>query len=174
MPSTIIKTKGNISTINFKNTGHTEWNDVIHDQVYELDNTDYLFVLEPRTENWRFGLRLFPTKNIPFSTTSRHINEGNIDIQLAVGTWYKPQNYWENPNRIELGQYNVTSIDRVIDRWDQHTSLTKVEFVVGRSGTNKLQLNYSIGTHKVSKDIPVPLEFKFFKIFAWADMLDSI
>lgn len=172
MPSTTFSKKGNQTLINFKNTGDLELNDVIHEEVFDLAGADYSFTIQAKSNSWRLGIRLFTSKEIPFSSSARHINEGNVDIQLAVGTWYKPENYWENPNRIELGQYNIESIDHVIDRFDDYKDLSKVEFSIGRDGRDILNVVYKTDKHRASKNIPLPSEHRYFKIFAWADKKD--
>lgn len=171
MPSTTPKRKGNRNVINFRNTGTSEWNDVVHNEVFDLENNDYIFTIEPNTNFWRFGLRLFNSIEIPFSSNSRH-NELNIDIHLAVGTWYKAENRWENANRIELGQYNIKSIDHIIDRFDEYKSLNKVEFSVGRDSADVLNVVYKTGQHRISRNIPLSSQLRYFKIFVWADMID--
>jgi hypothetical protein len=170
MPSTTTKKRGNQLVITFKNANsELEINDVIHDEVFNLSQSEYSFILRPTSNAWRFGLRLYTSEQIPFSTTSRHIKEGNIDLQIAVGTWYKRENYWENPNRIELNQYNLDSLDHILDRFDEYKDKERVELSIGRDSADILNIVYKTGKHRVSKNLNIPAEYNYFKLFAWAD-----
>src|SRR5688500_4655106 len=91
----------------FKSNDLIEMNDVVYPgPAFELTGHSYKIIITPKTDFWRFGLRLAKTRAIHFDARSRHNNSESKDIQFAVGDVASP-GAWQNPNKIHFGQYHL-------------------------------------------------------------------
>ena len=171
MKQATFKNRGQDRVINFVNSGQVEFNDVIYDELFDLEKNEFSFAIHPNTDYWRFGLRISPSNTVEFHEGMRHVKGNHIDIQVAVGKWFRPQNRWENGNIIELGKYDQEAVHEVIDTFEKYEKRTEVRFSIGKYESNILSIVYETGSYKASQNIPISINFRYFKVFAWADMI---
>jgi uncharacterized membrane protein (DUF485 family) len=158
----------------FKNSGDLEYNDVVYGKTFTLERQTFSFTIEPKnTRFWRFGMRLSMSKEIPFfHPNARHKQNDLIDIHLAVGEFDGKS--WNSPNRLQLGQYNLTQHEHVISRSDFYLEMGRVQWkVVFFSGDTEYdQFSMELlapGVEPLKNTLAIPRNYKYFQLFAWAD-----
>lgn len=160
-----------MQTFNFKNTGEKNINDVIHDQLFDLVLYDYKFSVLPKTKFWRFGLRLSKSEEIRFSETNRHGNTEFVDIHLGTGL---PENaVWKDSNALHLVHYHIPNLNHTISLCNTYVELSTILFEVSFNAEKKVLLvNYKTeGCGEFQTELKL-VDFKYFKIFAWADNIE--
>ncbi len=160
-----------------QNTGELIHNDVVlPSDTFKLIDNKYNFKILPRTQFWRFGIRLSKTPDIAFFHPDHRYKtpefDNYIDIHIGVGEWNNVD--WSLPNRLHLAQYNIPEYDHLFSRQDNYREYTDVLWMI--------QMDEKSGTFTsllISKDNEVDLkvieidpEFKYFKVFAWADKIE--
>lgn len=166
----------------FRNNGLGEYNDDVFEQLFDLSGKEYILKVYPnkKTKFWRFGIRLSKTDNIEFySPEGRYIEPGFkkfIDIHLGVGNWDRTLDAWSSPRNISLAQYNLFEdpLKHVLDNSETYTEFGKVEWMIKYIQEQKsLYVSYEAeGCKAFSASYPLNSEYKYFKVFAWADATD--
>ncbi|HEY4324464.1 MAG TPA: leucine-rich repeat domain-containing protein [Mucilaginibacter sp.] len=157
------------------NTGNLVHNDTVWPEVFDLQGISYIFKLKPGTTFWRFGLRLSTTSDIEFFHPKARYKQPEFsrykDIHLAVGEWNNST--WSNPERFQLVLYNFGK-DDVFYRDNNFKRLGNVEWHLQYLlETNSLYVYCSAEGIKTFEDVyPLSSEYKYFKIFAWADKFE--
>lgn len=157
-----------------QNTGASLRNDVVFDSdSFDLINYSYSFTIFPKTKFWRFGIRLYKSREIEFNLDiPRHLNKEYKDLHLAVGNPPEERN-WQYSNRIELAQYNFEGVPHIENRCENYVELSPVQFDIKHNlGTKTFHVLYLSGEcEKFETDLEFG-ENRYFKIFAWADGID--
>ncbi len=157
----------------FQNTGETEYNDVVYDHVFDLSNNEFTFLIKPQnTIYWRFGIRLSATPEIEFYHPSgRYQKKDTADVHIAAGEWNGQ--VWILPNRFQMAQYYLPNQEHILSRFEKYEPFQPVEwqlrFLVNRGEGNVLLLGYKIGNDVFSQQYAIAENYKYFKVFAWAD-----
>lgn len=161
----------------FKNSGELINNDTFLDRLFELENHLYVFSITPKTNFWRFGIRLSKTSSVEFFHPSDRYKSPEFwnnyaDIHLGVGEWDNAN--WSLPNRFHLVQYNLSERKQVFPIQDTFSELGKVEWKIRFNPTEKkLDMSYKAeGCEPYEGAIKIPDGYKYFKVFAWADKTD--
>jgi len=159
----------------FKNSGERELNDIVFPgPPFELLYHSYTFAITPRSKFWRFGFRLSKNKVVEFNPAGRYVNPQYPDLQIAVGD--RPSGIWIRPNKIELGNYHYIKgheNENPFNVCDTYEELSPVAIDLKhdyKSGTFIISYNAK-GCPPFEKQIQT-YEYKYFKIFAWADFID--
>lgn len=164
---------------NFKNSGDKEHNDVVFPGApFILKSFSYKFHIQPKTEFWRFGIRLSKTEDISFVFNGdRHLQGDSHeykDVHISAGD--RPEGVWTNPNQFYVTAYNFPKevIKPDIHGESTYKSGIPVEFRVELDSERNL---LNVGTNSSvtsswSTSIPLDPEYKYFKIFAWADKVN--
>jgi internalin A len=166
----------NIFSFNFKNTGEHEFNDIILPGFpFILKDYSYKLTIIPKTPFWRLGFRFSKEENIEFTTSGdRHFQENQEykDIHLSIGERQNQQ--WQNAHIFHLVQYNIPEHQHILNSLLLYKPYTKIEVQFQYyAEENTLLINYS-GDGFFNPGLPVTLnsEYKYFKVFAWADNND--
>src|SRR5450631_3199337 len=112
----------------FKNSGSSEFNDRNYDRLFDLTGKTYQFIISPKTQYWRFGIRFSETPSVNFyHPATRNKNPDQSGIELKVGT--RPSGTdWQLPNNIEFGHIFMPNFpDGIYDMWSNYTPQTDVE-----------------------------------------------
>ncbi|MEO5998949.1 MAG: leucine-rich repeat domain-containing protein [Chitinophagaceae bacterium] len=163
-------------TFVFKNSGGTEMNDVfMPTPSLELPNYSYQIIVSPKTNFWRLGLRFSKTADIQFNSAGRYVNFDLKDLQIAAGKMMD-KGEWLSANVLELGSSYIADegSNQVFDKWDTYKSESNVELNV-KEGSKLNTLYYSFkaeGCPEIKNEIYFPQEYRYFKIFAWADYVN--
>ncbi|MES2761852.1 MAG: TIR domain-containing protein [Bacteroidota bacterium] len=157
----------------FANSGDKIINDVIYPGApFLLGDFSYKFTIKPECLYWRFGIRLSKLEQIPFTVDEdRHLEIEGLeyrDLHIGVGDF--DGNKWTHPNRFQLSQYNFPQPNHVIIREENYLSHSQVEFHFKYDKVSNIADVTSVTDMFVSgTSILIPSEYKFFKVFAWAD-----
>lgn len=157
----------------FKNNGDRIFNDVIDNEVFELFDYSYTFILKPKTKYWRFGIKLSKDQHFEFLPNARHQRADQPDIHIGVGTPKDNVSWqWNHPNHLHLVHYHLPE-------YNNHTlydcvtfkSLSEVEWrIINKNGRTHIVFNGE-SCLTFNKEIVIPEEYKYFKIYAWADKI---
>ncbi len=162
----------------FKNTGEFINNDVVlPGNPFFLKGYSYHFWIRPKVSFWRFGIRMSKTETIHFyhpehRYKSTDFQENYIDIHLGVGEWNNEE--WFYPNKLQLAQYNINSEEHILQKVENYQEKGELEWRIQKNlETNELDVSFSaIPNISVTRKVTVSDEFKYFKVFAWADKTD--
>ena len=132
-------------------------------------------MLRPKTKFWRFGIRLSKTEKIEFyhpkdRYKSPEFWDNYIDIHLGVGEWDNVN--WSLPNRFHLVVYNLTvKGDKELNNQDTYVENGDVKWEIIMTNDKKnLATSYNAeGCKPFTKILELPNDYKYFKVFAWAD-----
>jgi internalin A len=161
----------------FKNSGEKEFNDIIFPgSCFLLKDYSYLFTLTPKSNFWRFGIRLSEEEEINFSEVGdRHFQNylpKYKDLHLSAGD--RLDNSWVRSNFINVVQYNFSSNDHLLYRSSNYEPKSIIRLTVYHvPDKNFLYIKYENGNFiEYEMAIPIEEEYKYFKVFAWADETD--
>ena len=159
----------------FQNTGNLINNDIVYPGSYSLENNSFKFTIKPKTKFWRLGIRLSKTETIDFYHPEHRYKKPEFDkfkdIHLSIGEFDKG---WILPNRLQLAQYNLENYQHILNRVDTYTELGEIDWII-EYDYNRKKLSTLInasGCEPFSALFEVNEEYKYFKIFAWADGID--
>jgi len=162
----------------FKNNGSEINNDVVYDYPFDLLNFSHTFLIQPKTKFWRLGLRFSKTSDIKFyHPLDRHKNKETPDIQISAGECDKLYS-WSLPNRLQLSQYYLGKLDHILKRFDtyQEQELIRLDINFKKNTQdlgNILSITvYIAGQPPISEILSVNEDYRYFKVFAWADKID--
>jgi internalin A len=168
-----------VKSFTFKNNGELINNDVVlPGHSFLANGYFYHFFIRPKTSFWRFGIRLSKTETIHFyhpehRYKSPDFQKNYIDIHLGVGEWNNDE--WFYPKKLHLAQYNInTENDHILNRAENYQERGAVEWRVQKNiEANELDISFTATPNiSVSKKVKISDEFKYFKVFAWADKID--
>jgi hypothetical protein len=167
-----ISTEFNMSN-KLKNGGEEIRNDVLYPEgPFDVINNSYILTIFPKTEFWRFGVRLSRRKEIKIDlkNSDRHADRSCRDIHVSAGSI--PFSTWSQPENFELNQYHIPERDHVLYRSPTYEPLSPVTFRITHISEEKvLEVAVSAkGCKEYITRIPYD-EFRYFKIFAWADLI---
>lgn len=161
----------------FKNTGSEVHNDIVYPgPSFELENNSFKLSFEPLTKFWRLGIRFSKTPTIDFYHPAHRYKEPEFnqfkDLLIGVGEWDNAN--WTLPNRLQLAQYNFDKYDPILKRFNAYPELGKIEWIVEFDNTKKgiSTLINAAGIEPFHEFLEIDPEYKYFKIFAWADKID--
>lgn len=157
----------------FENSGEREVNDVYYQDFFELSNFSYSFKLTPKTIYWRFGIRLYKSKEDTFDTGGpRHLDTNFPVIHIGIGHPLKEWQ-WSNPNRFHLVQYHLPGYEHDFNRQETYIQLGEVIWDLKYNEEQSSITSYckAAGCNPFTLEIKIPNEYKYFKIFAWADKI---
>ena len=162
-------------TYKFANSGEKEFNDIIFPGApFLLDDHNYSFSINPNCDFWRFGIRLSKTRDIKFvDKDDRHLGGGtwdHRDVFITIGE--RPNGKWQDPSILHVAQRNFPEKDvkHILKSEVKYVSRSIIAIDIGLDKERDL-LDVRIRTDFGSWGTSIPLdpEFKFFKVFAWAD-----
>ena len=180
-----------IDKFTFKNSGSSEFNDRNYDRLFDLTGKTYQFIISPKTQFWRFGIRFSKTPSVTFyHPTGRYQNPEEPNIELRVGMRNGPG--WQLPNNIELGYYNLPDNPNsnanlpnsnsnipnppdlpptgVYDSWANYIPQTDVEVNLRfESANNLIFISYKIADGHYFETVLAQPGYRYFKLFAWAE-----
>jgi len=160
----------------FKNNGLITYNDDVYNSLFDINDYNYTLLITPKanTKFWRLGIRLSKTKDIEFYHPGDRYKEPEfnkfIDVHLGVGEW--DGKLWTLPNRLNLAQYNLKGKeDHILKRSETYTGHKNITWNIKYTKDRKsLFLAYEADGVETFLDFyPLNSEYKYFKIFAWAD-----
>ncbi|MEO7990926.1 MAG: AAA family ATPase [Chryseolinea sp.] len=160
----------------FKGNGDTEFNDVgLPDSLFDLAINSYSFLIRPKSEFWRFGLRFSDTIDRRFSSSdSRYGDKELKHLEIAVGEMESKTRAWNGSNRLYLQEYHLINLSAgsVINKWDNY--IPKSEIFVEVKWINQDNILVSLSSTQIPtySTILALGSSKFFKLFAWADNID--
>lgn len=161
----------------FENSGEQINNDVVlPGSPFRVDFISYNFNLKPECEYWRFGIRLSKSFKIDFYMPEHRyklpeFDEHYIDIHIGVGQW--DGSIWKDNDKIHLAQYNIPDNDHYLSE-QSYKPLTQIAWSLHfDTELNRVQTYIELKDDLTNKllvyDLQLPGDFKFFKVFAWAD-----
>ena len=159
-----------------KNDGGLVNNDlVLPGAPYILGDNSYTFKLFPRTPFWRFGIRLSKTPEIEFFHPGSRYKSPEFnkykDIHLGVGEWDNIQ--WSAPERLHLAQYNFDGYSNESTQSMPYVREAAITWRIAydnETGTLDTYISADKGD-KFGQRYEMNSEFRYFKIFAWADSM---
>src|SRR5450432_2537474 len=143
------------TTFTFKGSSGKEMNDIVFPgPPFELANHSYKFTLKPKSQFWRFGIRLSKSPQVIFDPAGRYRNSEFPDIQVVVGEM-KTQGEWQYPNRAEIGSYYLEGLDNPLFRNVNYQKLSEIVFELEQNNKNKsLNISFAtVGADKYEKTI---------------------
>jgi hypothetical protein len=158
-----------VKDFTFKGNGDRLLNDVACPDIFDLEKYSYEFILKPKTNFWRFGIRISRNFN---SDRTRYRDKDVKHLEISAGE-YKEGN-WQRPHFLFLQEYYVRVKDKgdTINSW--MTYLPGGEVYLSLAKGNGQFLNITSGAQNCpsfSTIFPIG-EFKFFQLFGWADAID--
>ena len=157
----------------FGNSGEREINDVYYPDFFEISNFSYSFKITPKARFWRFGIRLYKSKDDAFDTTgSRHQNADFPVIHIGVGHPLKEWE-WSDPNRFHLVQYHLPGYEHDFNRQETYIQFGEVIWDLKYNEEKSSLSAYckAAGCNPFTQEIRIPNEYRYFKVFAWADRI---
>lgn len=160
---------------NFKNNGTEIHNDVVYDHLFDLHNNSYIFLIQPKTEFWRFGIRLSKNDIVEFYHPENRYKDPNPDfpdIHLGVGDWNNIR--WTFSNKLHLAQYYLEKHNHLLNSSDAYIPLSTVVWKIQFDAENNLLSvsHQAKNCPAFSTNLEIGSGFKYFKVFAWADKID--
>jgi KAP family P-loop domain len=160
-----------VDKFTFKNSGSSEFNDRNYDRLFDLTGKTYQFIISPKTQYWRFGIRFSETPTVNFyHPATRNKNPDQSGIELKVGT--RPSGTdWQLPNNIEFGHIFMPNFpDGIYDMWSNYTPQTDVEVNLRFVSTNNLIfISYRTADGHYFETTMALFGYRYFKLFAWAE-----
>lgn len=158
----------------FVNQNLTEYNDNVFDvTAFNVDNKKYLIKLTPNSNTlfWRFGIVFSKTREFDFQPGSGRYNNQNLKfIQVNVGDFKNGK--WIKSSKLEIQTYYFSEYESPLYTLPNYIpgALVQVEL---QYDAIKDVLSFSVTTNNFAyRDHPFSIEdFKFFKIFSWADTI---
>ncbi|MEO6612406.1 MAG: P-loop NTPase fold protein [Chitinophagaceae bacterium] len=162
----------------FTGIGDREINDAIYPgDPFPLKGQTYRFVLHPRTDYWRFGLRFSRNSTVEFSPEIRHGFKNQPDFQIVVGD--RPQtNIWLHPEKLEISQYQYSEAKREVEQtifktFESYQSKGNVSLDIHHDTINAELIIHINAQGIAPTHIQVPVAgYSFFQLFAWSDLQD--
>jgi|GEM_PF-925466 len=164
-------------THTFQNSGDLINNDVVLPGApFRIEEIVYNFLLTPKCKYWRFGIRLSKTFMVDFYMPDHRykqpdFDEKYIDIHIGVGQW--DGEIWKDENEFHLAQYNVPGMSPLITV-QEYVPMAQVGWSLNFTSQSPSLIIYFDFADSQKKNIAVhelslPPEFRYFKVFAWAD-----
>lgn len=160
-------------TITLKNTGSEIYNDVVYSETFDINiSNDFTFIIKPKYNFWRFGIRLSKSPKIEFFHPDNRYKQPEFnkykDLHIGEGDWEQNSNRWTNQYKFYLAQYNFdTPQKRVLSKYEDH-SKDPIKWQIKFDNTKK-----SIKTIFNTNEFTFPIDdYSYFQIFAWADKTD--
>src|SRR5450631_4250817 len=89
----------------FENSGGSEFNDTVFDQLFALNDYSYKIRIKPSTSFWRLGIRFSQSVLVPFFHPSGRYNDATYpNIEFVAGEIPDPSRT-ENPDHLHLSGY---------------------------------------------------------------------
>ncbi len=139
---------------------------------YQISNFQYNFKIIPKTAFWRFGIRLYKSQEDVFDDSSRHSDKNFPVIHFGVG--HPHENWeWRTPNRIQFVQYHLQEHLPEFNTQESYVQLGEVEWDLDYNQDQSLFIARctAAGCNPFLQEIKIPNEYKYFKVFAWADKI---
>jgi hypothetical protein len=158
----------NMQLLNFKNIGDHEINDRGTNSFYDLLGFRYTFLIRPKSQYWRFGLRLAEELGVDYT---RYKDNNVKHLEVCVGE--RKADVWRNANVVQLQRYNIPSIANTLYVCDQYAENREILFSIECSEKGKISITFKCeGCPAFSmKNIDVG-NVKYIAIFAWADSIE--
>lgn len=161
----------------FKNSAEIINNDVVlPGYPYLLEGYKFNFRIKPKSNFWRFGIRLSKTEKIHFYHPEVRYKKGEfeehyMDIHLGVGDWNNKN--WSNPQKLQLIHYNQNLQPDVLQNTEDYQSQSEINWALQINKENKeLYISTKVNSEiLLDNKIPIDQNFKYFKVFAWADAI---
>ena len=153
----------------FRNNGLGENNDDVFDQIFDLTNNEYIFLVKPslKTKFWRFGFVLSEKQTFAFfPVKGRYANNLLKYIEIDVGQ--KPSGVWERPTKIDLAARNIEGYEGHPKTKETYIENSEVEIRINLDSSGNIAVSYFSQSTNDSETYPI-LGYYYFKIFAWAD-----
>jgi hypothetical protein len=161
----------------FSNSGDSLLNDVVYpDKALDLNNNSYSFLITPKTNFWRFGIRFGKTESANFSSNQGRYNDEEVKhIEVAAGVRSDDEGKWSQPNFLFLQEYfvKVSGKGSVINGWQYYSPLSVINLEM-KYDSKKGSLVISCWAENCqlySTELSIP-GYNFFKMAAWADKID--
>lgn len=162
----------------FEGLSGKEINDVIYPgEEFSLNSQSFRFVIHPRVDYWRFGLRFSKGPTVEFSKEIRHGFKNQMDFQVAIGN--RPSsNMWFEPGRLEISKYEFSEAKQEMEQeifktFDSYQSKGDVSFDLHHDAFNEELIIHVNGQGIQPTHLQLPVAgYKAFQLFAWADSLD--
>ncbi len=154
-----------------KNSGEKEINDVRHSEVFQLEGYSYKISIKPKCKFWRIGLRFSVDRRGGSWSTSHRYNDTQIQhLEVCVGV--RPNGDWQQPNLIQLQQYNIQDAPDILHSCDAYEEFSEVSLSVRPKTSGQLEISLS-SIHCRTYSTEVNIVFaQAFTFFAWADWTD--
>ncbi|OQP63364.1 hypothetical protein A3860_23740 [Niastella vici] len=161
----------------FQNSGEQINNDVVLPGApFRVEPISYNFLLKPQCKFWRFGIRFSRTDTVQFYMPEHRykkpeFDENFIDIHIGVGQW--EDGVWRDETKFHLAQYNLDGLDHLLTE-KPYVPMSAVGWSLNfEPSTNTIVTYFEFNDNQklpiVTHELSIPREFKFFKVFAWAD-----
>jgi hypothetical protein len=160
----------------FRHQNLTEYNDEVYrERTFDALDHEFSFELRPSAATlfWRFGLVFSRTEDFAFDPNIGRYN--NTDLRfIEVNVGGRSNEQWEHPNNIALSSYYITHPEPPYDPSSDYRPGTPVtlslRYLEGvNRAPNEVWLKYDTPYHEGSHmTIPVG-DYRYFRIFAWAD-----
>ncbi|MBT1696063.1 AAA family ATPase [Fulvivirgaceae bacterium PWU4] len=154
----------------FKNSNRNEVNDVPHPKIFQIEGYAYTILIRPKCEFWRIGLRFSnDIRGSGWSTTHRYNNSEIKHIEVCVGV--RPDGSWQNPNSIQLQQYNIQGVDDTLYTCNEYLEQAEVQLKIESKPFGKIQVQIFSGNCFSATEVDLGWS-KTFQIFGWSDFTD--
>ncbi len=157
--------------IRFKNSGHSEYNDIVYrEKTFDLLENDYSVLINPESSYWRFGLVLSKTPDFDFEPQlGRYKNTALKFVQLNVGDFVN--NNWSAANKLEFTTYYIDK--GVLDRYEKYTGLSPLTLdVVSGSEVLTFTVRDAAASDALFNTSLLLPGYRYFRLFAWADYIE--
>lgn len=162
----------------FQSSEKIPYNDDVYAHLFELANYNYTISIRPHCRFWRFGIRLSKTENIEFYHPIHRYKDPEfwgkyIDIHLGVGE--HENSVWSLPNKLRLVQYNLKGPEHdFVPPQETYIEQGEIEWKIEyNKKENIVTTSYTAaGCQPALSKLHIPENFKYFKVFAWADNTD--
>ena len=157
----------------FKGTNDKIYNDVGYPHPpFDLINNSYNFIVNPKSEFWRFGIILSESENADFFSNNRY-NKKLRYIEVDVGE--RKSELWSFSNRLFLQEYYIIKEGEgsVLKAWDTYKSASEVNLTVSYDIDKQAVIVSCMAEGCALYTIELSLaNYKYFNIAAWADERD--
>lgn len=148
-------------------------NDHFLDHIFEIKKTDFKIIIKPGTTKfWRFGFRFVKNEKFPPITQGRHHDPSVADVHISVGDIDSAENKtWNFENQLTLTNYHASVIEDQIASLHDYGGQPVTLFVTSNDDTSIVEFRIIVEDRAVGYRKFDLRDFKFCKVFAWADYI---